>query len=139
MIFSVIVSFLALVGSAASTPIIKPQELIVIRPHITSPTEAVKWAPGSVQNITWETDQIPPNLMNSHGSMLLGYITRYTDDDGVRRTNENLNLSVPLATNFTIGKGWHTITVPDVPPRDSYIVALLGDSGNISPQFKIRA
>ncbi|KAF8655828.1 hypothetical protein AX16_002913 [Volvariella volvacea WC 439] len=43
----------------------------------------------------------------------------------------------PLAEGFMLRDGQVEITVPDFPPRDNYIVVLMGDSGNSSPEFRI--
>jgi hypothetical protein len=43
----------------------------------------------------------------------------------------------PLAEGFDIRDGHRTIRVPDVPPRNNYIVVVMGDSGNRSPEFTI--
>jgi hypothetical protein len=43
----------------------------------------------------------------------------------------------PLAEGFDIRDSQRTIRVPDVPPRNNYIVVVMGDSGNRSPEFTI--
>ncbi|KAJ6525290.1 hypothetical protein DFH09DRAFT_1188808 [Mycena vulgaris] len=137
MIFNTLFSLLALVLSATSVPI-QPQQLIVVTPHITSPTEADSWAPGSTYMVTWETKSIPPASKNDSGMILLGHISQTYDRKGKPQTSENLNISSPLANHFIIGAGQVNVTIPmDTPPRDDYIVVLFGDSGNASPKFKI--
>ncbi|KAJ7442620.1 hypothetical protein FB451DRAFT_1414070 [Mycena latifolia] len=142
MIFSTLVSLLALALATTSSPI-QPQQLIVVTPRITSPTEAVSWAPGSVQTVTWETHDIPPAFMENEGMLLLGYRSETYDKKGKLQPSENLNISKsssphPLANHFLIGAGHVNVTIPiDTPPRSSYIVVLFGDSGNASPMFRI--
>jgi len=60
--------------------------------------------------------------------ILLGYITK---------GSENLNVRHPLATECPLMAGYATVIVPNVQTRIDYVVALFGDSGNISPQFTI--
>ncbi|KAJ7134789.1 hypothetical protein C8R44DRAFT_771476 [Mycena epipterygia] len=139
MIFNTLVSFLALALAATSTPILQPQQLDVITPHITSPTEKDSWTPGSIQTVTWETQDIPPAFVNNSGMILLGHMGTTYDSKGRPQTTENLNTTCPLANHFLIGAGKVNVTVPlDTPPRDTYIIVLFGDSGNTSPQFKIQ-
>ncbi|KAJ7643988.1 hypothetical protein FB45DRAFT_1020792 [Roridomyces roridus] len=136
MIFTTLLSLLTLALSTASTPV-GPQQLVVVTPHITSPKAADVWTVGSIQNVTWETDNIPPGTRNFEGTLVLGFLTNYTDGRGHVAVSENLNNSSPLAQNFTIGTGHALVTVPNVPTRSNYIIVLFGDSGNASPQFKI--
>ncbi|KAJ7095731.1 hypothetical protein B0H15DRAFT_798219 [Mycena belliarum] len=129
MIFSTLVSLLALTLGTTSSPI-GPQSLIVVTPHITSPTEAVSWAPGSVQTVTWETKSIPTAYKNNTGMILLGHLSETYDSKGERPH--------PLANHFMIGDGHANVTIPiDTPSRSDYIVVLFGDSGNASPKFMI--
>ncbi|KNZ82074.1 hypothetical protein J132_08257 [Termitomyces sp. J132] len=52
--------------------------------------------------------------------------------------NEHLDLDHPLAKDFELSDRRATITVPNVPPKDNYIVVVFGDSGNRSPAFSIK-
>jgi hypothetical protein len=52
-------------------------------------------------------------------------------------TSENLQINNPIEQNFSLSKGEVTITVPDVPERDNYILCLFGDSGDITEPFTI--
>ncbi|KAJ7625391.1 hypothetical protein DFH06DRAFT_1339733 [Mycena polygramma] len=138
MIFNTLISLLAVLVAADASPL-RPQQLDVVTPHITSPAQAVSWAPGSTQQVTWETKSIPPADVNNTGMILLGYRSTTYDSKGRPQPSENLNISHPLANHFPIGAGCQNITVPfDAVPRDNYIVVLFGDSGNTSPEFKIR-
>ncbi|KAJ7147130.1 hypothetical protein C8R43DRAFT_1129907 [Mycena crocata] len=137
MIFNTLFSLLAVAVVATSSPL-KPQQLEVITPHITSPTEAVSWAPDSNQTVTWETKSIPPAFKKNTGMLLLGYITQTYDIHGNPQISENLDIKNPLATGFMIGAGQVAIRIPkDTPRRDTYVIVLFGDSGNMSPKFKI--
>ncbi|KAJ7928064.1 hypothetical protein B0H13DRAFT_2311924 [Mycena leptocephala] len=78
MIFTTLVSLLAVLVVANGSPL-QPQQLDVITPHITSPTEAVSWAPGSCQNVTWEH---PSGVQNNTGMILLGHMTETYDAQG---------------------------------------------------------
>ncbi|KZT34481.1 hypothetical protein SISSUDRAFT_991780 [Sistotremastrum suecicum HHB10207 ss-3] len=103
---------------------------VVFNPLITYPTAGVQWSSGSKHNVTWSTAGAPSDypLNNATGMLVLGHLT----DD-----SENLDLNNPLATGFLIKDESVWITVPDVEPREDYIVVLFGDSGNASPEFSI--
>ncbi|KAI0826910.1 hypothetical protein BC628DRAFT_1418958 [Trametes gibbosa] len=103
---------------------------VVFRPHVTAPTADAVWPAGSVQTITWDTSDIPDDVKNQTGLILLGYIQ---GDD----SNEHLDVAHPLATGFPISAGIANVTVPEVPTRKDYVVVLFGDSGNTSPKFTI--
>ncbi|KIY45186.1 hypothetical protein FISHEDRAFT_5943, partial [Fistulina hepatica ATCC 64428] len=97
-------------------------------PPITYPTTGTIWDVGSTYTVTWDTSDPPSQVTNYNGELLLGYL-----EDG----SENLMVGDPLAQNFNLTDGSVDITVPDVATRDDYIVVLLGDSGNASPEFTI--
>ncbi|KAH8099421.1 hypothetical protein BXZ70DRAFT_1009230 [Cristinia sonorae] len=107
---------------------ITPVAFDVYNPKITSPVAAQVWPVGSAQVVSWDLHSIPPSEYEKVGHLLLGFNENDT---------ENLDILHPLSTGFSIGDGNVTITVPDVPTRDDYIVVLLGDSGNVSPEFSI--
>ncbi|KIJ27672.1 hypothetical protein M422DRAFT_99715, partial [Sphaerobolus stellatus SS14] len=65
------------------------------------------------------------------GIILLGYL----DNNG--SYDEHLDINDPLARGFPLIAGSVPVIVPNVPPRDTYVVVLIGDSGNISPEFHI--
>jgi len=130
--FTALFSALALAVSTNATPVhvAKRTELIVVSPSITSPSLGDTWPVGSAQNVTWDTTEIPQIAKNYTGTLMLGY---YDSDS----QSEHLNYTHPLAHGFLLTAGSQNVTVPDVLPRDTYIVVLLGDSGNSSPQFSI--
>ncbi|KAF7365031.1 hypothetical protein MVEN_00374200 [Mycena venus] len=138
MIFTTLLSLLVAVVTAAASPL-QPQQLEVITPRITSPTESDCWAPGSIQNVTWDTSRIPPAFVNNTGMIMLARPETTYDKNGNPRMTENLNYTNPLATRFPIGTGHQTVQIPiDTPPNNGYVIVLFGDSGNCSPKFKIR-
>ncbi|KAF9453097.1 hypothetical protein P691DRAFT_801954 [Macrolepiota fuliginosa MF-IS2] len=102
----------------------------VFNPTITNPHDGTVWMVGTKEQVTWETDNIPPDsqLTNPTGQVILGFL---------ENNSLNLQLENPLAKGFNIRDGKVTITVPDVPPRNDYIIVLMGDSGNASPAFAI--
>ena len=53
--------------------------------RITAAVAGDAWTVGSVQTVTWETKDIPPEVMNETGLILLGYI-----EEG--STNEHLDI-----------------------------------------------
>ncbi|KAF8817186.1 hypothetical protein BYT27DRAFT_7229123 [Phlegmacium glaucopus] len=100
-------------------------------PKITSPTNNTTWIIGSYVTVTWDLHDMPKNVSNQKGSLMLGYLEDGSDD-------EHLQVEHPLAEGFDIKSGFVSIKCPDVDPDKQYIVVLFGDSGNRSPQFSIR-
>ncbi|KAF9169081.1 hypothetical protein BGX21_004869 [Mortierella sp. AD011] len=101
---------------------------IVINPHITSPRKGAVWKTNSYQTVHWDTKGIKGS--EATGTLLLGYREGSS-------LNEHLDTEHPLAKGFDLKNGRVEIRVPDVDPRKRYIVVLLGDSGNASPEFRI--
>ncbi|KAF8827506.1 hypothetical protein F5879DRAFT_954301 [Lentinula edodes] len=99
-------------------------------PNITSPDSSTVWKVNDHADVTWITTGAPAQITNPNGTILLGHMS----DNG----SENLDLQHPLASyvNLTLGKA--TIEVPDV-PTGRYIIVLMGDSGNRSPEFMIQS
>lgn len=128
--FTALLSALVLAVSTTATPVHVAErgELIVVSPTITSPDERAIWPTLSQQLVTWDTSKIPPSGRNNTGRILLGYLE---DND----SSEHLNWE--LASGFLLTVGCQNITVPDVPPKNTYVIALFGDSGNLSPKFSI--
>ncbi|KAF8073413.1 hypothetical protein FPV67DRAFT_744617 [Lyophyllum atratum] len=104
----------------------------VYNPAITYPTQGEVWTPGSQVTVTWDVSSIPAGRRNTKSMVVLGWM-----DSG--DTNEHLDLNHPLAHDFPIGQACVTFVVPNVPPRDNYIVVVFGDSGNHSPAFTIKS
>lgn len=117
-----------LAGLATAAPYSKPHELVVWRPKIIYPVGEIDWQVGEPANVTWDTTDMPPNVTNLNGTILLGH----PDEE-----SEHLNSTHPLAKGFSLKDGVVYFTVPEVEERWDYVVALLGDSGNLSPAFHI--
>jgi hypothetical protein len=133
--FTALFTALILAVSTNATPIHVAErselaELIVVAPPVTSPSQGEIWQVGSTQLVTWDASNIPESAKNRTGIILLGYI----DGDTL---SEHLNYTNPLASGFPLTAGCQNVTVPDVLPKTTYIIILLGDSGNSSPQFSI--
>ncbi|KAI0081662.1 hypothetical protein K474DRAFT_1259092 [Panus rudis PR-1116 ss-1] len=120
--------FAVFATSAKALPLVSRD---VIDPPITSPDASTVWHVGETQTVTWDTSGIPPpaNVTNQKGKVVLGFLT----DD-----SEHLMIDSPLADGFSIFDGKVQVIVPNVPDRTDYIIALFGDSGNISPKFTIQ-
>ncbi|KAI0720577.1 hypothetical protein C8T65DRAFT_293498 [Cerioporus squamosus] len=103
---------------------------VVYRPHITAPVEGDSWPVASEQTVTWDASDIPPEALYQTGVLLLGHV-----EDG--SSDEHLDIQNPLASGFQIKNGAVNVTVPEVVPRNDYIVVLIGDSGNASGKFSI--
>jgi len=114
-----------------AVPIVDNVKRDVINPPITSPDEDTVWVIGTSQLVTWDTSVFEgQNLSTTQGEIFLGFLN---DTSG----NEHLDINNPLANGFDIRTGSVHITVPNVDPRDDYIIALLGDTSNISPKFTV--
>ncbi|KAL4073105.1 hypothetical protein V8B97DRAFT_180027 [Scleroderma yunnanense] len=125
MFMSLIFPLISFVSCVLAVPVAVRD---VVAPPITSPTAGAVWHVGETQTVTWSTANLPVNITNPNGMLVLGYLYN---------NSENLMLNSPLATNINYADGQVQITVPNVPTRDDYIVVLFGDSGNASPQFTI--
>jgi len=120
-IFTSILPFLSFTVRAS-------QVLDVFAPPIIQPNSSSVWPIGSTQIVIWSLDDVPSQITNPNGTIYLGF----------NESNSlNLNLSNPLVQILNLLAGNVTLIVPDVPPRDDYILNLSGDSGNISPPFAI--
>ncbi|KAI6041372.1 hypothetical protein EDC04DRAFT_2565756 [Pisolithus marmoratus] len=126
MFTTLLLSLFSLVSSALAVPLPARD---VVDPPITSPTASTVWNVGETQIVTWSTANLPTNITNPNGMLVLGYIAN---------DSENLMLQSPLATNLNYSDGQAPVTVPNVPTGTNYIVVLFGDSGNASPQFTIK-
>lgn len=125
-IFSIFSAFLLAFSTAAP---VHPVELLAWSPTILSPIPLTSWPRGSTQTVTWATDNVPAEKMNSTGLLLLGYL---------ENDSENLDIKHPLAVDFPIISGEVAFTVPEnATVRSNAIVVLFGDSGNASPEFCI--
>ncbi|KAI9465059.1 hypothetical protein BJY52DRAFT_761773 [Lactarius psammicola] len=138
MIFRIpaVLLFLALGASAA--PAVEPLQVTVQEskrdvwaPPIINPHKGTIWHIGSTATVSWNTSTRPMQVTNPTGTLLLGYLR--SDGEG----GENLDVDHPLAQGFPLNAGKVKFVVPRVKPRHNYIVALIGDSGNISPKFTI--
>ncbi|KAI0313936.1 hypothetical protein OF83DRAFT_1064633 [Amylostereum chailletii] len=124
--------FTTLFASALSTPPVN--STIVARsvwaPPVISPKQGNLWKVGSSQTVMWDTQNPPSRVTNYQGKLLLGFL----DGSGSEEPRHH-----PLAQGFDLRDGQANIVVPNVPSKDTYIAALIGDSGNVSPKFTIDA
>lgn len=84
-LFSALLASASFVSAApASTPKVgSPVVNIVYNPMVTYPTAGVIWTVGEVHTVTWNTADIPEELKESTGTILLGF-----NEDG----SENLDI-----------------------------------------------
>jgi hypothetical protein len=130
--------FFALGASAA--PRAEPMQVAVQQitrrdvwaPPITEPSAGTIWQTDTDVTVTWDTSGEPQDVTNPTGTILLGfYLANGTG-------GENLDVDHPLASGFPLTDGQVTFEVPStIEPGNNYIIALFGDSGNVSPQFTI--
>ena len=69
-IFSALMLAMSYVSTAAP---VHPVELLAWSPTITCPTALTIWKAGSVETVSWKTDNIPQEKQGSTGLLLLGY------------------------------------------------------------------
>jgi hypothetical protein len=110
---------------------------IVINPTITTPNSGTKWRAGGQFTVKWDTTyddgtgKKVPIPSTYKGDIKLGYL---------EGSDYNEHLLWDLASGFDLNKGSQQITLPaDLVTRTGYIIVLMGDSGNASPKFTIRA
>ncbi|GAA5808996.1 hypothetical protein MFLAVUS_002396 [Mucor flavus] len=108
-----------------------------INPKINVPNSGTKWSAGQTVTIQWDvtyfdgtgTVPIPEAAI---GTLKLGYL-----EDG---DEYNEHLFWDLDTGFKLASGARSITLPaDLETKTSYIIVLMGNSGNASAKFYIRA
>ncbi|ORZ12677.1 hypothetical protein BCR42DRAFT_419748 [Absidia repens] len=107
---------------------------LVLNPKITSPTADTKWRAGDKRTITWDTEHVVggPIPASYKGTLKLGYLDP--------KDSPNEHLKWDLASGFPLNKGSQVVTLPaDLETKRTYIIVLMGNSGNASPQFTITA
>ncbi|SAM05746.1 hypothetical protein [Absidia glauca] len=107
---------------------------LVLNPKITSPTAESKWRAGDQRTITWDTENVVggPIPADYTGVIKLGYLDP--------KDSPNEHLYWELASGFPLNKGSQSVTLPqDLETRRTYIIVLMGNSGNASPEFTITA
>ncbi|KAN0127597.1 hypothetical protein V8E53_014575 [Lactarius tabidus] len=130
--------FFALGASAA--PRAEPMQVAVQQitkrdvwvPPIIEPSSGTVWQTDTDVTVTWDTSNPPQDISNPQGTILLGfYLANGTG-------GENLDVDHPLAQGFLLTDGEVTFPLPStIEPGYNYIIALIGDSGNVSPEFTI--
>ncbi|KAI7855391.1 hypothetical protein BDC45DRAFT_506093 [Circinella umbellata] len=105
---------------------------IVWNPEITVPKATSKWRAGETYTVKWKTTVLGEDIPDGvNGTIKLGYL-----EEG----SINEHLYWDLATTFPLNSGAQTVTLPsDLETKTSYIIVVMGDSGNASPKFTIRA
>ncbi|KAN0127606.1 hypothetical protein V8E53_014584 [Lactarius tabidus] len=128
--FAALLSTVALAVSTTATPlhVTERSELIVNAPRLTVPHGGDIWPIKSTQQVCWDISNPPPNTQNATGVLYLGFLAN---------GSENLDLDHPLKTGFLLSDGCTSVTVPEVPTGDNYIVDLMGDSGDVTDAFSI--
>ncbi|KAF9469379.1 hypothetical protein BDZ94DRAFT_1133825, partial [Collybia nuda] len=111
---------LACTTLVSSTPVVPRAGagvLDVFVPPILEPTASTVWKIGQTVTVTWDTSNAPENISNGSGVILKGTFDY-------------------LAKDFDLRAGSVDLVVPVVTPG-KYQIILLGDSGNVSPEFTI--
>ncbi|CAO3681228.1 unnamed protein product [Umbelopsis ramanniana] len=104
---------------------------LVYTPKVTSPNSTSVWQAGRRYAVTWDVNSAGVPIPDDEQAMLyLGYIEN--------NDQYNEHLFWKLASGFKLNTGHQEVVIPrDVKTRNSYIMVLIGDSGNASPQFTI--
>ncbi|THV03874.1 hypothetical protein K435DRAFT_962213 [Dendrothele bispora CBS 962.96] len=101
---------------------------IAWRPRILTPVKDSIWYLDTMQNVTWDTSDIPEQKVHENGTLVLA---RPTEND------EHLYLKYPLAEDFPLALGYVSFFLTDRPKGDGFAVCLMGDSGDLSELFTI--
>lgn len=107
---------------------------IVYNPPVTNPVAKQVWHAGREETVKWTVDQekIPATANNFKVTIKLGYLPK--NGEG------GYNLKWTLAKNIPITEEEAEVTLPkDLQTRDDYIIVVMGDSGNRSKKFTIKA
>ncbi|GAA6059644.1 hypothetical protein JCM10212_004147 [Sporobolomyces blumeae] len=109
-------------------------QLIDYHPPITSPAGGEIYAAGSQQTVTWD-QTLPSGIelgdVSQTADLLLGYTVP---------GDSSLHLNLTLVHNVSLYSGPNeaSYTLPsDLPTRTTYLLALVGSSGNVSPAFTV--
>ncbi|KAK4702253.1 hypothetical protein P7C70_g3969, partial [Phenoliferia sp. Uapishka_3] len=107
------------------------KENLDYNPAITAPTAGANWIAGQTYEVSWNVN-LPSGVNSSEvaqtASLLLGY-----KENGSENLDYTLAQDVPLYTT-----GSYNVTLPStLPYKATYIIALVGSSGDISPEFTI--
>jgi hypothetical protein len=140
MMFPIPAALLFFALGASAAPKAEPMQVSVQQiarrdvwvPPIEEPTSQTTWYTGTQATVTWDASDPPQQISNPKGTILLGFLL--ANGTG----GENLDVEHPLAQGFDLIDGEVSFGVPsNIEPGTNYIIALIGDSGNISPQFTI--
>ncbi|EKM75345.1 hypothetical protein AGABI1DRAFT_87906 [Agaricus bisporus var. burnettii JB137-S8] len=118
--------FVAIVLLTTLTGVSHGAPLNVYAPPLITPAEGAVWIIGTNQTVTWDTSRPPTQITQRNSRLILSKGGR-------------LDVEHPLAKDFDIMDGQHTVTVPILPVGDDYQLILFGDSGNAGPTFSIQA
>ncbi|KAI9488710.1 hypothetical protein BDB00DRAFT_32097 [Zychaea mexicana] len=113
-----------LLASAASA--------LVWNPEIITPSARTKWRAGETYTVQWKTTVVDMDIPDGvNGTIKLGYL-----EEG----SINEHLYWDLASAFPLNSGAQSVTLPsDLETKKSYIIVVMGNSGNASPKFTIKA
>ncbi|KAI9264166.1 hypothetical protein BDA99DRAFT_437680, partial [Phascolomyces articulosus] len=97
----------------------------------TIPNSGTKWRAGETYTVQWKTTVLGENIPdNVNGTIKLGFLEEGSISE---------NLRWDLAKDFRLNSGSQSVTLPgDLETKISYIIVVMGDSGNASPKFTIR-
>ena len=165
LVYAATVTLLSLRSFASASPLIVGREgQGVWNPHITAPSEGDVWTVGSTQLVTWDTDDIPHYAKDNIGTLLLGYFDGSTQEHLDTRESGAVFLflillfdcrrqSIPLQRVSLLPTVTCIFKSPMSSPaiRTSSFVcaytlfrgklltvrAVMGNSGNASPEFRI--
>ncbi|KAG0704484.1 hypothetical protein DFH29DRAFT_372511 [Suillus ampliporus] len=115
---------LALLSCALSAPV-SPVKRDVWVPTIISPTSDSTWTVGGTFLVTWDTSSEPSQVTNPTGEIYL--------------RQGDATQSDPIESGFPLSDGQVYVTIPGDTTPGTWMVVLIGDSGNWSDEFPIDA
>jgi len=113
---------------------VEMEKRIVYNPPVTAPVSKQVWYAGREEVVKWKVDQdkIPAAANNFKVTIKLGYLPK--NGEG------GYNLKWTLAKDIAITDEEAEVTLPsDLETRHDYIIVVMGDSGNRSKKFTIKA
>ena len=90
------VALLSLRSFVSASPLVARHRHGAYNPPITSPREGVDWEVGSTQTVTWDASHIPPFATNDTGTLLLGYLDGYSDNENLDTRKPDQLISIPF-------------------------------------------
>lgn len=164
-LFSVLSALLFALSLPVTAAPTRPTKLLAFAPSIITPNNQSVWVVGSSNNnVSWRTDNVPPQAQNYTLVVLLGQFANNSENLNTSKSSTfgprvqalTAGSANPLASGVPIMAGSVSVTIPSgTPPGNNYTVVgkypalptsfvlihskVIGDSGDTSQPFSIVA